>query len=308
MKPIVQYSVIALAFLLILPGSVIAQQDTTRRAGKFKEIVSVEEEPHRTRVKFPGGDVEVDEMNDTITKITIGRRRYEVIDRPGHHTRIQMVREPRETFKGHWAGFDLGLTNFFSTPFDSNLPEDRRWMDLNGGKSVSVGMNLLQYSIGLQKKRDNFGIVTGLGWTINNYRFDSQNVLIRNDEGITSYRVADRNVEKNKLVTSYLTVPVLLELQRPARSGEKDFFISAGVYGGFRLGSHTKVVYSENGNREKEKGRDDYNINTFKYGVMAKAGYKWLNLFAKCDLTPLIESGRGPEVYPWTVGVTLVHF
>ena len=109
MKPIVKYSVIALAFLLILPGSVIAQQDTTKRAGKFKEIVSVEEEPNRTRVKFPGGDVEVDEMNDTITKITIGRRRYEVIDRPGHHTRIQMVREPRETFKGHWAGFDLSL-------------------------------------------------------------------------------------------------------------------------------------------------------------------------------------------------------
>jgi hypothetical protein len=308
MKQVIRYSIFVWVFLLILPGHVFSQKDTLSNSRKLTNIVSIEEEPHRTRVKFPGGDVEVDEMNDTITRITLGRRRYEVIDKPGHHTRIQTVREPRTDFKGHWAGFDLGLTNFFSTPFDSELPSDGRWMDLNSGKSVSVGMNLVQYSIGLQKVKDNFGIVTGLGWTINNYRFDSRNIMIRNDDGITTYRVAERNVEKNKLVTSYLTIPVLLEFQLPARTGDKDFFISAGVYGGFRLGTHTKVVYSENGDREKEKGRDDYNVNAFKYGLMAKLGYKWINLYARCDMTPLLESGRGPEVYPWTVGVTLIHF
>ena len=308
MRLILQNSVWVFVLLLILPGSMFAQQDTLQSRGRLKNIVSVEEDIHRTRVKFPGGDVEVDEMNDTITKIRVGRRRYEIIDKPGHHTRIQMVREPLDAFKGHWSGFDVGLTNFFSTPFDSKLPEEDMWMDLNAGKSVSVSMNLLQYSIGLQKERDNFGLVTGVGWTINNYRFDTRYIMIRDDDGYTTYREATRNIEKNKLVTSYLTVPLLMEFQLPASKGDKDFFVSAGVYGGFRLGSHTKVVYSDDGDREKEKGRDDYNINTFKYGVMARVGYKWLKLYAQCDLTPMIEAGRGPEVYPWIVGVTLVNF
>jgi hypothetical protein len=308
MSAFIRYSMFVMAFLLILPSNIYAQQDTMKTGRKITKIVSVEEEGHRTRVKFPGGDVQVNEMSDTVTKITIGRRRYEIIDKPGNHTRIQMVHDPLKDFQGHWSGFDLGLSNFFSTPFDSNLPEEKRWLDLNAGKSVSVGMNILQYSIGLQKEKNNFGIVTGLGWTINNYRFDSKNIMIRDDEGYTTYQVSDHPVEKNKLVTSFITLPVLMELQLPARDGNKDFFISAGVYGGFRLGSHTKVVYSDNGNREKEKGRDDYNINTFKYGLMTRVGYKWIKLYAKCDFSSMFEAGRGPEIYPWTVGLTLVQF
>ncbi len=303
-----RYSIFVLVFLLILPPNIYAQQDTLQTNRKIKNIVSVEEDGSRTRVHFPGGDLQVDEMNDTITKITIGRRRYEIVDKPGQHTRIQMVHEPLKDFQGHWSGFDLGLTNFFSTPFDSNLPHDEMWMDLNAGKSVSVGMNILQYSIGLQQAKNNFGIVTGLGWTINNYRFDSKNIMVRDDNGYTTYQITDRPVEKNKLVTSFLTVPVLMEFQLPAHDGKKDFFISAGVYGGFRLGSHTKVVYSDNGSREKEKGRDDYNVNTFKYGLMTRVGYKWIKLYAKCDFSQMFETGRGPEVFPWTVGLTLIQF
>jgi hypothetical protein len=303
-----RYSILVWAFLLILPANIYAQRDSLKTNRISTKIISVEEDIHRTRVFFPGGEVQVDEMSDTITKIRVGRRRCEIIDKPGQHTRIQMVYDPLEDFQGHWSGFDLGLTNFFSTPFDSNLPEGNMWMDLNSGKAVSVGMNIMQYSIGLQKEKDNFGIVTGLGWTINNYRFDTKNIMIRDDDGYTTYQVTDRTVDKNKLVTSFLTVPVLMELQLPAHQGHKDFFISAGVYGGFRLGSHTKVVYTDNGDREKEKGRDDYNINTFKYGLMARFGYKWIKLYAKCDFSPMFESGRGPEVYPWTVGVTLIQF
>jgi hypothetical protein len=310
MKKTIKYGVFLFAVFLILPPEVYSRNDSivNRTEEKIKNIVTVEEDVHRTRVTFPGGGMEVDEMNDTITKITIGRRRYLIIEKPGHHTRIQTVRIPRETFKGHWAGFDLGLTNFFSSPLESGLPAEDSWLDLNGGKSVVVGMNLLQYNIGLQKAKNNIGLVTGVGWTINNYRFDSKYVPVRDDEGMTSYIEAERHIEKSKLVTSFATVPLLFEFQLPTGGDDCGFFFSAGVYGSFRLGSHTKVVYNDDGGREKEKSRDDLNLNAFKYGAMVRTGYKWIKLYAKCDLTPLFEKDRGPEVYPWTVGVTLVRF
>ncbi len=307
MKPILRYSSILITALLILSPKVYAQEDTIQTKERIKNIVTVEEGIHQTRVSFPGGNVEVSSFNDTVTKISIGRRRYEIIEKPGSHTRIQVVRKPLNEFKGHWSGFDLGLTNFFSTPFDSNLPDEDAWMDLNGGKSVVVGMNLLQYNIGLQQHRHNFGIVTGAGWTINNYRLDSPNIIRRGEDGQTTYQETDRTVEKNKLVTSFLTVPLLLELQLPSHTDGNDFFISAGFYGSFRLGSHTKVVFNDNG-REKEKWREDLNLNAFKYGAMVRTGYRWIRLYAKCDLTPMFEAGRGPELYPWSVGLTLLQF
>ncbi|MFO8002189.1 MAG: outer membrane beta-barrel protein [Marinilabilia sp.] len=295
------------AIWLILSPGIFARNDSTQQT-QNKKRARVEECRGNMSISFPGGRIQIDETNDTITQIIIGRRQYEIIDKSGHHNKIQVVRKPLSDFNGHWSGFDLGFTNFFAKPFDSQLPEENAWMDLNGGKSVAVGMNLFQQSIGLRKNQRNLGLVTGVGWTINNYRFDSPNILRRSDDGQTTYELAERKVDKNKLVTSFLTVPLLLEWQLPGGQKGKDFFLSGGFYGSFRLGSHTKVVFDDNGGKEKKKWREDLNTNAFKYGIMIRTGYKRIKLYAKSDLTSLFEAGRGPEVYPWTVGVTLLQF
>ena len=302
--------VVLMVIILVLPPEVYAQQDTTehKTTERIRNIVTIEEDFNKTKVTFPGGKVEVDEQGDTITKITVGRRQYLVIERPGRHTSIRVVKKKREKFKGHWAGFDLGLNNYTEAPFQGGLPEGASWLDLNAGKSVSVGMNIFQYNIDLQKNRNNMGLVTGLGWIINNYRFDSQYVPTKNEQGITTYYEWEQSIEKSKLVTSFATIPLLFEYQFPDNGGDSRFFISAGVYGSFRLGSHLKVVYYEEGSREKEKSREDLNLNAFKYGFMVRGGYKWIKLFAQWDFTPMFEKDRGPEVYPWSIGMTLLQF
>ncbi|MGQ1889414.1 PorT family protein [Thermophagus sp. OGC60D27] len=301
---------VMLGIILILPIEVYSQNDTiqAKSSERIRNIVTVEEDVDGTRVTFPGGKVVVDERSDTITRITVGRRQYLIIDRPGQHTSVQVVKTARKNFKGHWAGFDIGLTNISDAPFSGELPQGASWLDLNSGKSVAVGMNIFQYNIGLQKNRNNMGLVTGLGWIINNYRFDSQFVPYRDEAGMTSYFESTRSIEKSKLVTSFATVPLLFEYQFPSHDRESGIFISAGLYGSFRLGSHLKVVYNEGGGRDKEKSREDLNLNAFKYGAMVRAGYKWIKLYAKWDFTPLFEKDRGPEVYPWTVGLTLLQF
>lgn len=298
-----------LTILTVLSSSpVSAQNDTTQTRKKIKEIVTVEERHDRTRVTFPGGKVEVREFSDTITQVTVGTRRFDIIEHQSGNTRIQMVRVPRDRFKGHWSGFDLGFNNFFSSPFNSGLPPEDAWMDLNGGKSMSVGFNLLQYNIGLQKNNNNLGLVTGLGWLINNYRLDSQHIMRRRENGITGFELSERNIDKNKLVTSFITIPLLFEVQLPFKDRNADFFFSVGPYGSFRLGSHTKVVFNDQDGKEKEKWREDLNINPFKYGMMVRTGYKWLKFFATFDLSPMIEKNRGPELYLWSIGLTLVQF
>jgi hypothetical protein len=289
--------------LIVIPTLVLGQNESHERS---RDLINVQEDPDKTVVTFPGGSLEVSEMGDTITRIRIGQKRIEVLENEHRgSTRIRMVHVPREKFKGHWAGVDLGFNNFLSSHFSSELPDDAMFMDLNTSKSVAVGINLLQYSIGLQRHHNNIGLITGMGLTYNNYRLDSPNILMKDDQGHTSYEVTTRDVKKNKLATAFLTVPLLLEVQIPTAS-EHPFFINGGLYGGFKLGSHTKVVYANSD--EKEKSHSDLNVNSFKYGATIRFGYRFLKLHASCDLSQLFQDGQGPRLYPWTVGLTLVNF
>jgi hypothetical protein len=298
---------ILLAVFAAITATGYSQEEKATR--RTTDLVTVEETADQTNVTFPGGSVEVNHFNDTITRIAVGRRKFEILDDSKNgSTRIRMVTEPRKDFKGHWAGVDLGLNNYFSEPFNTSLPQASRFMDLNTGKSVTVGLNLFQQSIGLQKNNNNLGLVTGLGLTFNNYRQDSEYILGRDDQGNTSYTITDRDVKKNKLATTFLTVPLLLEVQIPTSHSSRPLFISGGLYSGFKLRSHTKVVYYDANGKEKEKSRADLNVNSFKYGATMRVGYRFVKLFATCDLSQLFQKDQGPELYPWSVGLTLINF
>ena len=297
-----------LIMLMFVPLLMIGQ---TRE--RELNLVTVEDENNETRIKVPGATVIVNHFGDTVTTIYLGNnRRLEIIDSfsgSSNKTKVRMVHATQEKFKGHWGGFSLGYNYFGNSYFTNELSPDLFYLDLNNGKSIEVGLNLFQQSIGLQRNKNNIGLVTGLGLTLNNYRFDTQNILYKDREtGITGYRVEDKRIiDKNKLLVRYITVPLLFEFQIP--DGEKNpFYINAGVYGGFKLSSHVKVKYADSMSPIKQKYRHDLNINTFKYGATARIGYRWLNLYATCDLSSLFQKGKGPEIYPWSIGIMLVSF
>jgi hypothetical protein len=129
-----------------------------------------------------------------------------------------------------------------------------------------------------------------LGFEFNNYRFDND-ITIQKVDGIivedaTSY--VDVNISKTKLATTYFTVPILFELHIPVRNDE--FRIVTGVIGGVKIGSRTKVVYKDDG---------------FRYGLTARLGFEDVNLFANYYMTTLFEKDKGPELYPFSVGISI---
>lgn len=70
--------------------------------------------------------------------------------------------------------------------------------------------------------------------------------------------------------------------------------IGVGGYAGYRIGGHTKFVYRENGNKEKDKVRDNFNLTNFRYGIRGQIGYKGLDLFVMYDLNEVFAENRGP--------------
>jgi hypothetical protein len=256
---------------------------------------------------------ELNKQNDT-TNIRFKRKTVKIIEDNGE-TKIHVKKNKDSDwefwgdndtrFQGSWSGFSVGLSNYVNSNFSLSRTEEDEFMDLNTGKSWNMNLNFAQYSINLINNK--FGIVTGLGLEWNYYRFDNNNTIRKDDNGVIE-EDADTyfnyNIDKSKLSTTYATVPILLEWHSSA-SQSRGVVIAAGVIGGGKLGSNTKIVYKENGDTNKDKRRDDYNLSPFRYGVTARIGVgDWL-IYGNYYLTSLFEKNKGPELYPFSIGIAL---
>lgn len=211
----------------------------------------------------------------------------------------------QDKFSGHWAGVDFGF-NMFLNPDYSGYDEE--FMDNDIFRSNSTYINLVQQSIGLQKNRNTLGLVTGLGMQFQSYRLDDNTTIYMDGNNVIwpEYLVFHDN-QKSKLSIVSITMPLLLEFQVPVNHYEDRIYFSAGMFGGVRVSSHTKIKYREE-QKEKVKKPDHYSLQGFKYGLMFRTGYRWMNLFVTYDLVPLFKDGKGPELTPFTFGITLLQF
>jgi len=312
-------NLVVILFSIILPTGLYSQADTTSvKIGK-KEIVKVVEENDAVIINVGEKQiVKVTEGNDTMI-IKVGRKGLKIIE-SDDGTSVDLInlddfdedegkkKKSRKSFNGHWKGLELGMNNYLTSDYSLALPAEAQFMELNTGKSWCVNLNMLQYDIGFGT--DKVGLVTGMGLEFNNYRFDGENSIVKDpvtNEIVSLNYGATTYIEKTKLTTSYLTVPLLLELQIPV-SGHKRIHISGGIIGGLKIGSHTKVLYKADGNKQKDKISDDFNLSPLRYGLTARIGYRALKIFATYNLTPLFETGQGPELYPVSIGFILANF
>ncbi len=206
----------------------------------------------------------------------------------------------RQSFKGHWAGLELGLNNFLTADNSLVMPSDIDYMTLHSGKSINFNLNFTQLSLGLTK---HFGIVTGLGINWNNYRFDGNNNIQKGVNGIIEVLDPGSSLEKSKLTTVYLLLPAMLEVQIPADNHHLN--LAAGFIGAIKLGSHTKMVFQD---KEKVKSNGDFSLNLLRYGPTARIGYQNFQIYGTYYMTPLFKSGKGPggyDLYPFEIGFSL---
>ena len=202
------------------------------------------------------------------------------------------------SFKGHWSGLEFGFNNYnFVNTMD--LPSEISYMELHSGKSNSFNVNFSQVSLGIFRR---FGIVTGLGINWNNYVFSGDNNIIVGGNAIEELIPAgDVPLKKSKFTTLYLNVPAILELQLPTGEGHR-LNIGAGVIGGIKIGSHTKMVYE---NKQKFKSNSDLNLNLLRGGVTGRIGYQNFMLYGTYYLTPWFEDNKGPGFFnlePFEIG------
>jgi hypothetical protein len=196
------------------------------------------------------------------------------------------------------------VNGLLNSDYVADYPAGASYLDLNYGRSTGVNLNFFEQNINLA--RQHLGLVTGLGLTWNNYRFANDNTILTHNGVFDGYLDTDptKNYEKSKLTVAYLKVPLMLEFQTNSKMKTNSFHIAGGVVGDLRLWSHSKIKY----NGSKSKDKDDFYLNPFKLDAIAKIGWGYINLFGTYSFTSLIRTNKGPEVYPFEVGITLLGF
>ncbi len=308
---------IVLSAVLMIPNLNLPAQetgDTTRIGVGKKDLVTVTEDDRGTNVNVKQDLVVVDETDDTV-KVKLGNKAISIYE-DGDKTHVEIIdekdfdkhgwRKKPERFKGHWAGVELGPNNWLDPNWKlAGSEPENRFLDLNSGKSWEYDLNFMQFSIPFGRPA---GLVTGMGLKWNNYWFDGNNSIMKDPlNGVIVSRDPPQDISysKTKLNTLYLTVPLVFEVQfGPHKKG----FIGAGVIGDLKLGSNTRLKYYDGSSRQREKIKNDFNLSPLRYHLTLRAGYSFVKIFANYSMVSLFEQDKGPELYPFTAGITLICF
>jgi putative autotransporter adhesin-like protein/outer membrane protein with beta-barrel domain len=271
-------------------GNSVSADESVTISGKSSDTTTVN--IGNKKVVIIGG-----EDDDDDSKIEIRE------DDNGHEHSIIHYRHSKKT-QGHWGGFELGFNNYGRTAFSPELPAGYDFLELNTGKSIAVNLNLFDWNAKIIGR--NLMFVTGLGITWNNWRFQNDRTLIANAPALSA-NFDSIDYSKNKLTASYATLPLLLEVNSNEYE-KKSFHAGVGIIFGYRIGSHTKQVYEENDKTRKVKLYDDFNLDPFRYDATLRVGFRGYTIFASYGLNRLFKKNEGPELHPFTFGLTLLNW
>ncbi len=272
-----------------------------------------------TNVKV--GGIEVQVLDDDSVKVSIGRHQI-IVDEDGN---VDFRRRVRKSFNGHWGGFGLGINGYVNSDLNMDFPQEYGYMDLYMAKSISVNLNLIEHNFQLSKN-GKWGIITGLGLEWHNYRFDKNVTLIPDSSTLKGYYNDGARFEKYKLVVNHLVIPLIFEYQTHALRRVNDFHVGVGAIFGIRYSSHTKRKFDE---RNKDynlldpvsgkvvatattpdtrvgKVHDDFHLAPFKLDATLTVGWGFVNLYGTFSMFEMFKKNKGPELYPYTIGIMLV--
>jgi len=207
----------------------------------------------------------------------------------------------------HWQGLWLGFGGYTNPSIGFTMNPRYKYMELDYGRSFNFQWNLAQRNVNIYKKY--IQLSTGIGFQFSNLKFEN-NTKLNADSSFTWGYVDSSNTfsyRKNRFKQSYVTVPLLLNFNT-SKNLKNNFHLTMGVVGKYLLGSRSKQILLQNNNQYTFIRKDDYNINPFQFDGYASIGYRNFTVFGQYALTEMFKKNKGPQVYPFAVGIRLVSF
>jgi hypothetical protein len=260
----------------------------------------------KTELNVSNNEIEDDEEDQEANENIEDTHKY----RREHHEHNERWRWHRD--RNHWGNtwqsfnFDLGMNNYIDNG-NSAANSSANYVVRPWG-SWYVAVNSVQRT----RLAKAFFLEWGLGMSWYNFKFENENTWINKtaDQVIFQPDPRDFDFIKSKLTVSYVNVSLIPVIDfsddntKPRLwDGGNSFRIGLGPYAGYRIGSHSKQEYKEDGDRDRDKNRDNFYLNNLRYGARLQIGFRSTDLFFNYDMNKLFTEGKGPDLNAFSFGV-----
>jgi hypothetical protein len=150
----------------------------------------------------------------------------------------------------------------------------------------------------------------GLSFQFNGLKPTNNRIFVE-DGNETYLQEFALDLDKSKFRMDNLVVPVHFEIGPSKRtetesrlhfSTYKMLKIGFGGYAGFNIGERQKLKYEDDGDKVKEKLKNNYNTNDLVYGLSAYLGWGGATLYGKYDLNPIFQDPNR-ELHNFSLGL-----
>jgi hypothetical protein len=163
------------------------------------------------------------------------------------------------------------------------------------------------------KTNPHISVGIGAGVSTTNMFFEKTFVDIpgKNHSTLTFQDLSDTtHFKKFKLMNTYLEAPIELRYSSNPANSNRSFKASVGAKIGVLVGASTKgknyqtstgqtlVAYTS-----KEKSKRFF--NSTRLNVTGRVGYGFISVFANYQVNAFVKEGFGPDVRPYSIGLTL---
>lgn len=218
----------------------------------------------------------------------------------------------------HFINFDIGMNNYLESgkfPNDNNeLYSVRPW----GSWFIAIGTNYKSQIAG--KLFLEYG--ANISWQ--NFKFENDKIRMQKNATGTVFTedLARLDYVSSKLTTTHLNVSLIpiIDFGKSNRINSniwgkwgnddhnrynKGFRIGIGGFAGYKISSYAKYVIEENGDKKKDKDKDSFYLNNWRYGGRLQLGFRGTDIFINYDLSELFTEGKGPSLNAFSFGITL---
>ena len=191
------------------------------------------------------------------------------------------------------------------------------WLDLPPGmdtRTINQGAQVNgMYSY--RVKESSVYLAIGVGFGFHNMYSNSFIPDIKADS--ISFVPMPGNIayDKIKIALGYFDLPLEFRIKT-----KKHFRMALGFKAGVLINAHQKYkgnrfedegsngLYTSDGVQVKVKEKDISQVETWRYGPTFRIGYKWFNVTAYYQLSNVFKVDKGPELYPFSIGIAVIPY
>ena len=152
--------------------------------------------------------------------------------------------------------------------------------------------------------KSSFHFAFGLALNSNNVHHDG--FLAYDSSGVANILPLDPAVDYkvNKISLTYIDIPLELRYRSKPLHKSNRIKVAGGFMGGLLVNSHVKFK-DDDGTFKAKKIKE---ILPYQYGLTARVGYGKYNISGYYGLSTVFEDGKGPELTPYSIGISIIPY